>query len=98
MSRRRIPFEIDDPSDHVNSKLIEKQQDQLIETPQDLEETEKQKEKKSLTTKYTSQLETYLKNQKTVKILQHFLILKQVLLSSCLLSFLKTNQMLCLRL
>ncbi len=42
MTRRRIPFEIDDPSDHVNSKLIEKQQDHLVETPQDSEETEKQ--------------------------------------------------------
>ena len=42
MTRRRIPFEIDDPTDQVNSNLIEKQQDQLIETPQDLEETEKQ--------------------------------------------------------
>ena len=42
MSRRRIPFEIDDPSDHVNSNLIEKQQDHLVETPQDSEEPEKQ--------------------------------------------------------
>ena len=33
MSRRRIPFEIDDPTDQENSKLIEKQQDQLFETP-----------------------------------------------------------------
>ena len=42
MSRRRIPFEIDDPSDQVNSKLKKKQQDRLVETPQDSEETEKQ--------------------------------------------------------
>ena len=42
MSRRRIPFEIDDPTDQENSKLKEKQQDQLFETPKDSEETEKQ--------------------------------------------------------
>ena len=42
MSGRSIPYEIDDPSDHVNSKLIEKQQDHLVEPPQDSAETKKQ--------------------------------------------------------
>ena len=42
MTRRRIPFEIDDPSDQANFKLKEKQQVHLVEPPQDSEETEKQ--------------------------------------------------------